>query len=198
MNDLQYGLSWHVEGNALHGRESDTLFPSWSWAKSQGAVFFGDQHDRRSSYPREDPRSALTFMSASHHSAANSVGAVPSISLQLRGRLQRVVLRREAPLSLFAPDKEQLLDSQAAADGGIGDYYDDKRVPRHGDAFWTLQLFEEEQHQGPSIPQNHSAIVLEAIDDEGKQRNYFRRIGAGVIFHDKWFDGCAEELLTSI
>lgn len=197
MNDLHYGLNWHVEGKALHGLESDSLFPSWSWAKSQGTIFFGDRRDTQSSYSRE-ARSALTFISASHNSAADSVAAVPSICLRLLGRLQRVVLRREAPLSLFAPDALQLVDSQAAADGGIGDYYDDKRVPRHGDVFWTLQLYEEGQHQGPSIPQDHFIIVLEPIYDDGKQRNCFRRVGAGIIFHDKWFDGCAMELLTII
>ena len=84
MNDLHYGLNWHVEGKVLHGLESDSLFPSWSWAKSQGAIFFGDRRDTRSSYPRE-ARSALTFISASHNSAADSVGAVPSICLRLLG-----------------------------------------------------------------------------------------------------------------
>ena len=197
MDDLHYGLNWHVEGKLPSWFESDSLFPSWSWASSQGAVFLGDRRDTRSSYLRE-ARSALTFISASHTSAAISVGAVSSICLHLLGRLQRVVLRREAPLSLFAPDKLQLLDSQAAADGGFGDYYEDKRVPRNGDVFWTLQLSEEEQHQGPSIPQDHPVIVLEAIDHEGQKRNCFRRIGAGVVFHDKWFDGCAKELLTII
>ena len=195
-HDLHNGLNWRVRHGIASERDDQELFPSWSWANSVRPVYFGE------GFPDEkDPTTGapcgFTLVSIPEAPKLDPYGAAIGMRLRIFGCLQRVLLRAESPRNLFPHPEFPDPSGQVAANGVIGDYYDDLSLPRNGDAYMTLRLFDVHPSPGPSLPLMQDVLVLETVQGDSGD-HVFRRIGAGLVLHDNWFDGCDDQLITLI
>ena len=173
---LHWGLSWRIEAAMPVQRPEDNHVPSWSWASTDGEIVY--------SVGGLEYQAAFELISASLPPLDDPYGSGPNMCLNVRGRLQRAVLKSEHPQHIFAP--AGILDSESVVEGGlVGDYWDDLRLARRGDHFQCLQLWEVYPTSGPSLPMTHPVVLLAPAADIGK--NCFRRIGYAKVYHDDWF-----------
>ena len=190
MHDLHYGLAWIVEGRSSREQTRDATFPTWSWASVQSGVVYsnGPGHTE----------GKCGFELVSIPETSHPYTGVPTTPISLFGRLRGTVLRSTYPQDIFPPSDLPDMSGQAASNGGVGEYRDDILRAREGDHYLTFRLFEVKPTQGPSLPILHFVLVLERVEDSKPMDSLFRRVGAAFIFHDTWFDGCAEQQVNLV
>ena len=195
LSDLHHSLNWRVPVDQRRAGINRSYFPSWSWANVQSAVTFADW-----TYSPQGPTKSgpgFQLISTSLVSGLDSYSGAVGMRLVLRARTRRVVLKSSSPRHLFAfstPGQSV----QAASNGSIGDYADDLSMPRDGNDFLSLQLFDVQPSAGPSLPVMQNVLLLEPVLKNEEQDGCFCRVGAGAIYQDNWFDGCDEQLITLV